>query len=109
MVRVSVVEGRVVVDGSRVVRSTLVTVEVLVLVGVSVTLNVAVGVSVTILGGPAMMLKVRIYAKVRPSITTIQSPDIIWFLSTTLLDSPLVTLLPECQQKVPILGMVHYQ
>ena len=93
IVRVRVVEGTVVVRGGRIVVSTIVNVVVLVLVGVSVTLKVAVGVSVTIFGGPAIIENCRIYANVRPSRTTIQSPDIIWLFNTT----SLVALLPKSQ------------
>jgi hypothetical protein len=77
MVRVWTVDGSVVVMGFNVAVSTLVNVVVVVDVGVSVTLKVAVGVMVTTFGGPAMIENVRIQANVRPSMTTVQSPEII--------------------------------
>lgn len=78
IVLVTVVEGTVVVVGGRVVEKTLVMVVVSVVDGVDVTVNVAVGVDVMTTGGPAMIENVLIHANVKPSMTTIQSPENIW-------------------------------
>ena len=80
IVRVMVVEGTVMVEGGKVVKYVSVIVVVIVVEGVVVTVNVAVGVDVMTTGGPAMIEKVLIQAKVKPSMITIQSPENISFL-----------------------------
>jgi hypothetical protein len=94
---VIVVDGKVVlyVTAGRVVLQSLVDVELMVVDGVRVTLKKAVGVAVIVVCGPAMMVKVRIHAKVRPWITMMYVPDIMLFLYSGGPSGP-VTLLEDC-------------
>ena len=77
LVRTIVADGTVSVIGFAVVSYSQVVVVLIVVDGVVVTLKVAVGVKVTVICKPAMMLNVRIQAKVKPSIMIIQSPEYI--------------------------------
>jgi len=79
-----VVDGRVMVEADRVIESQPVLVEVIVVDGMLVTVNVAVGVLVTVTGGAAMIENSRCQAKVRPSTTTTQLPETIWFFCKVL-------------------------
>lgn len=69
-VAVIVVDGRVVLNvmAVKTVSTELIIVILMVVDGVVVTLNTAVGVAVIVACGPAIMLKVLIHAKVRPSM-----------------------------------------
>lgn len=94
---VIVVDGTVVlcVIAIKVVLLMVVYVEVVVVDGVRVTLKKAVGVAVIVICGPAMMVKVRIHAKVRPWITMMYVPDIMLFLYSGGPAGP-STLLEDC-------------
>lgn len=93
IVRVEVVEGKVIVDGSNVVVYPLVNVVVTVVEGTYSEVYVRVGVLVTTTGGPALIEKFLIHANVKPSMITIQSPDHIELFGS----SSSVTLLAKGQ------------
>lgn len=102
LVCVAVFEGRVTVTGVKVVSNVRTIVIVAVVVGVVVTLKTAVGVAVTVDCKPAVMRNVRMYAKSRPSIMTIQSPVNMLLLSTTFLATLQIDVKSSPSGAVPI-------